>query len=370
MAQLPTTAQVVVIGGGIVGTSTLHHLTAAGCTDVLLIERESIGAGATSKAAGGFRTQFSDALNIRIALESIKRLSRFEEEFDVDIDFKQWGYLFLLDAPSVPSFAESIRLQNEMGVPSVLISPEEARQIVPELSIEDLAAATFCHWDGYCTPEAAAQGYARSAISRGATVIQGATVTAISTAAGEVKGVVTDQGPVSAEAVVCAAGVWSSELVGAVGLELPVTPEKRHIFLTDGPDPLPRALPLTIDFASGFYFQREGESVLFGGRESTIDDLAPHAVNRLPLLGEMPIKPGWWGYYGMSPDYNAIVGAAHEPRGLLYATGFSGHGFQQGPVVGQYLAERALGIEPFMDLRAFSVERFDGEDPKPEAIVV
>ena len=141
-------------------------------------------------------------------------------------------------------------------------------------------------------------------------------------------------------------------------MTFPVEPEKRHVFFTEPGDPLPHELPLTIDFASGFYFHREGRGLLLGGRAETIEELAPDAVHRLPLLEEIPIRGGWWGYYEMSPDHNAIVGETADPAGLVYATGFSGHGFQQGPVIGEHVANLALGRPTQFDLTPFSLERF------------
>lgn len=370
MAELPPSAEVIVIGGGVMGTSVLYHLAAAGCTNAVLIERDTIAAGSTSKAAGGIRAQFSDELNIRMALENIKRYSAFADDFGIDIDYKQWGYLFLLLEGDVESFRSSLELQRSLGVPAELITPEEAAKIVPQLTTSDVAAATFCPIDGYATPETVAQAYAGAARRLGAAVVQGCDVVEVRVERDEVTGVATSQGSVDGPVVVCTAGVWSPELTSRLGLELPVTPEKRYVWLTEPGDPLPHELPLTIDFATGFYFQREGESILFGGRDTTLEDLAPAATHRLPLLADLSVRPGWWGYYGMSPDHNAIVGAARSPRGLLYATGFSGHGFQQAPVVGEYLADLALGNEPSFDLSPLSVDRFHSADVKPEGHVV
>ena len=369
MPELPRTAPVVVIGAGVMGTSTLHHLVRAGCRAPVLIERDTIAAGSTSKAAGGFRAQFSDELNIHIALRSIAALKRFPDDPGFDIDFKQWGYLFLLRDGEVEGFERAIALQNSLGVPSRLLTPAEAGEMVPGIATEDLAAAAFCDMDGYATPEAVAAGYARSARRGGGVLIQGCEVLGIVVEEGRVSGVETSQGTVATDTVVLAAGVWGVELAAAVGLDLPVRREKRHVWFS-GPDPLVRELPLTIDFATSFYFHREGDRLLFGGREQTLEDLAPHALHRLPLLGDLEISPGWWGWYGMSPDHNAIVGAARDPAGLLYACGFSGHGFQQGPVMGEYLAALALGMEPPLDLAALSVERFSTGALRPEGNVV
>lgn len=369
--SLPSSAEVVVLGGGVMGASALYHLAKAGCQDALLVERETLGSGSTSKAAGGIRAQFSDELNIRIGLECIRRYERFPEEPGSEIDFKQWGYLFLLATPEeVASFTRSVELQQSLGVPSRLLTPGEAAAIVPELRTGDLLAATFCPIDGYATPEAAVQGYASAAARLGATVVQGCEASEIVVRDGRVTGVTTTQGHTAVSRVILSAGVWSRELAATAGVEIPVAPEKRHVFVTEPGDTLPHELPLTIDFATGFYFHREGRSLLFGGRVATLEDLAPDAVHRLPALEELPVRSTWWGYYEMSPDHNAIVGACPDPDGLVYATGFSGHGFQQGPVVGEHVALLALGLPTPFDLSPFSLERFATGAARAELNVV
>ena len=368
--DLPSSAEVVVIGGGATGTSVLYHLTAAGCQDAVLLERDTLGSGSTSKAAGGIRAQFSDELNIRMSLENIRRFERFEEEFGVDLDFKQWGYLIMVDEATLPSFQEALRLQNSLGVPSELLGPDEILQRIPQLNVDGIAGATFCPIDGYATPESLVQGYYSAARRAGARVVQGCAVDRLLTDADGIAGVSTNLGEVSTRAVILTAGVWSVEVAASVGFDLPVRPEPRHIWFTEPGDPLPHELPLTIDFATGFYFHRESDALLFGGRVESLEELAPDATERLPILAELGIRPGWWGYYEMSPDHNALVGAAAEPKGLFYGTGFSGHGFQQAPVVGEYLADISLGREPAFDLSPFSVDRFSGEQLKPERHVV
>lgn len=357
--QPPGSATVVVIGGGITGASALYHLAKASCADAVLLERDTLGAGSTSKAAGGIRAQFSDELNVRIALECVRRFERFAEEPGGEIDFKQWGYLFLLSRDEdVASFDRSLALQQRLGVPSRRLEPAEAAEIVPGLVVDDLLAATFCPLDGYATPEAAVQGYAAAAAGLGATIVQGCAAVRIAVEGGRVTGVETAGGTIATERVIVAAGVWSRELAATAGLDLPVRPEARHVFFTGPGDPLPHELPLTIDFATGFYLHREGRGLLLGGRERSLEELASVAAARLPLVAELEVRGGWWGYYEMSPDHNAIVGAAAGPAGLVYATGFSGHGFQQGPVIGEHVADLALGRPTLFDLSPFAVERF------------
>ena len=353
-------ADVVVVGGGIVGTSTLYHLAAAGCRGAVLVERDTLGSGSTAAAAGGIRAQFSDELNIRIAQEAIARFARFADEIGVDIGFRQTGYLFLLQAGEVGTFQRSVALQQSLGVPSRLITPAEAAAIVPQVRVDDLAAATFCPIDGSADPGSAVQGYAAAARRLGARILQGTPATGIVVEGDRVVGVTTGRGVIATPTVVCAAGVWSRAFAATAGVDIPVRAERRYVHLTTEGGDLPAELPLTIDFATGFYFHREGPGLLLGGPWAAAEDLAPVALHRVPALADLPIRPGWSGDYEVSPDHNAIVGATASPRGFLYGTGFSGHGFQQGPVVGCYLADLALGREPVLDLAPFSLDRFAG----------
>ncbi len=368
--RIPGSAEVVVIGGGVIGVSTLYHLAAAGCPSAILIERGVLGSGSTAAAAGGIRAQFSDELNVRIALECIRRFERFNDEFDVDIEFKQWGYLFLLEPSDMAEFQRSVELQQRLGVPVRMLSPVEALHIVPGMNLTGIAAATFCPIDGYATPATVVHGYAQAARRLGAVIVEGCDAEDILVRGGKVVGVRTSLGTVTSPLVVCTAGVWSPALVGKVGLDLPVVAEVRHVFFTEPGDPLPHELPLTVDFSTGFYFHREGTKLLLGGRMGTVEELASAAIRRLPMISDLGIIGGWHGNYEMSPDHNAIVGSAAIPDGLLYATGFSGHGFQQSPVVGDYLAHLALGQKPPLDLSAFSADRFGSRHPRPEANVI
>jgi sarcosine oxidase, subunit beta len=362
--------EAVVVGGGVVGASTLYHLAAAGCTDAVLVERDSLAGGSTAASAGGFRAQFSDELNIRIALLALERFARFAEEFDVDIDFRQHGYLFLLRAAEVPAFEVALALQRSLGVPVEWLGVDEALRIVPGTSPDGLAAATYCGIDGQATPESVVQGYVRAARRLGARTVTGCAAREIVVRAGRVTGVVTDQGTLATPRVFCAAGAWSPAIARTAGVDLPVTGERRYVYQVHGRGPLPARIPLTIDFATGFYFHGEGTGLLVGGPWASAEDLAPVAVQRLPILADLGIGGGWSGLYEMSPDHNAIVGATADPAGFYYATGFSGHGFQQAPVVGEYLADLALGRPPVLDLSAFAVDRFAHERPRPESNVV
>ena len=355
------TRDVVVIGGGAMGASVAYHLRGLGVDNVVLLERDSLAAGSTSRSAGGIRAQFSDELNVRIALRSLDEFERMD-----GIDFRQHGYLFLLDrAEDVASFQDALALQHRLGVPSRELSVDEALAIVPQLEPEGLVAATFCELDGYASPEAVVQWYVR-----GVDVRQGCEVTGIVVEGGRVTGVETSKGPIACGTVVCCAGTWSREVAALAGVDLPVEGEKRWMWFTPEDGGLPERLPLTIDFSTSFYFHREGPGLVFGGREQELEEIAAHAARRLPVLVDLPVQTSWWGFYEMSPDHNALVGRAPEPEGFYYATGFSGHGFQQSPAVGEHLAELIAGREPTLDLSAFDVARFESGGARPETFVV
>jgi glycine/D-amino acid oxidase-like deaminating enzyme len=369
MAQ--ESAEVVIVGGGALGASAAFHLAEMGMTDVVLVERDTVGSGSTSKAAGGIRTQFADELNIRIALRSLAEFESFEERVGVDIGFRQHGYLFLLDSiDDVRLFRAALALQGSLGVISTELTLDEVLTLVPPLQIEGLLGATYCPRDGIATPETVAQGYAQSAASRGVRIRQGCSVERIGVLGKKIHSVETTDGRIKTDTVVCTAGVWSKDVAALAGIDLPVNGEARWMHYSPANGGLPDALPLTIDFTTGFYFHREGGGLAFGGREPTIEGVATHATRRLPLLEQLPIQTSWWGYYEMSPDHNAIVGEVGEPNRFLYATGFSGHGFQQCPAVGEHLAELVAGRTPTVDLAAFSLDRFAHGERREEQIVI
>ena len=369
MAQ--ESAEVVIIGGGAMGASTAYHLTELGITNIVLVERETLGSGSTSKAAGGIRTQFADELNVRIALRSLGEFESFEERLGVDIDFRQHGYLFLLDsAEDVRLFRAALALQGSLGVISTELTLDEVLTLVPPIETEGLLAATYCPRDGIATPETVVHGYAQAASERGVRIKQRCEVERISRLGNKIHSVETSEGRIRTDTIICTAGVWSKDVAALAGIELPVTGEARWMHYSPDEGGLPDELPLTIDFSTGFYFHREGPGLAFGGREPTIEGVATHATRRLPLLAELPIQASWWGYYEMSPDHNAIVGEATKPTRFLYATGFSGHGFQQSPAVGEHLAELVAGRTPTLDLSAFSLERFARGEPREEQLVI
>jgi sarcosine oxidase, subunit beta len=267
-------------------------------------------------------------------------------------------------------------------VPSRFVSLEEAHGLCPIAGLEGVLAATFSPLDGHASPEAAVQGYAAGARRHGATVLTDCAITGIDVQDGHVRGARSEEGTIETGTMVCAAGAWSPELARMVGVTLPIEPALREVGHTAAAD-LPDRIPLTVDFSTGFYFHREGPGLLFGmagqhqqpgfdapSDPSWLDQVTAVAERRLPSLLEMGIAGGWKGYYEITPDYNALIGEAPDVHRFLYATGFSGHGFLQGPAVGEIVRDLVLGKEPFVDVAPLAVERFDREAPRPEHNVI
>lgn len=352
------------------GAAALRYLAELGCQGPVLLERETLACGSTGHCAGGVRTLFSDELNVRIGRESIRRLQLFEEDVGERLDLRLDGYLFLLGDPADLARFEADLAHTAAATETRVLTPEEAQEIVPGLAVEDLSGAVFNGLAGIVTPDLVVQGCARRAAGLGARVEQSRAVERIVVEGGRVVGVETERGGIATDCVILTAGVWSRELAATTGFDLPVTPERRYMHVTEEAPDFPERLPLTIDFSTSFYFHREGRALLFGGREQSLSDLAPYAVRRLPPLAELEVRHTISGFYEMSPDRNALIGAATEPSGLLYATGFSGHGFQQGLVVGEHLAQLALGLERTFDLSQFDATRFARGTARAELNVI
>ncbi|WP_029088768.1 NAD(P)/FAD-dependent oxidoreductase [Brevibacterium album] len=367
----PERADVVVVGGGIVGVCTAHRLAEAGLS-VVLVERGELASGSTSRAAGGLRTQFSDETNILLGARSLEAFARIGPETGQDIDLVRSGYLFLLSEDAdVARFERDVALQNSLGQASRMLTPAEAASLNPHISTEGLIAAAFNPHDGHCTPESAVAAFAKAARSAGARLRTRTEASAIRTAGGAVEAVETSRGTIRTEAVVCAAGVWSPALAATAGVMLPVAPLRRQIVVTEPVGFDVRALPFTIDFSTSFYFHAEGDGLLMGAPEAVpveefdehrdpawLEHLAGFLAQRAPALAEVEVRAGWAGLYEVTPDHNALIGEATAASGLFYACGFSGHGFLQGPAVGEVMRDLVLGTDPFVDVSGLSAERF------------
>lgn len=373
---VPEEASVVVIGGGVIGTSIACHLAASGVTDVVLLERGELAGGSTSKAAGGVRATFSHPANIAMGMRGLDVYARFAELYGQDIDFARDGYLYLLsDQDSVDNFTQQVALHNHHGVPSEMVDPQRAQQISPLIRTDELLAACWSPQDGKATPESVVTGYASAARRHGARIIRHTEVLGITTSGCRITAVVSSGGTIRTGTVVCAAGAWSRQIGAMVDVDIPVTPVRRQLAFTTPVTDLPPASPsLTIDFPSNFYFHPEGTGMLMGwsdprtppGFSETfeLDDwlvgLGPIAQRCAPTLLDYGIRTGWAGLYEITPDHNQIIDRASELETFLIATGYSGHGFLMGPATGEIVCDLYHQRPPAYDISAFGLDRFAG----------
>jgi len=380
-------ADVVVIGGGCMGASVAYHLTRRGITDVVVLERERLLAtGSTGRNAGGVRHQFSNEANIRLSIESVAILERFEAEVGQPVDFHQDGYLFLLSTDaSVDTFRRNAELQRSLGIDTQWLDATEAARLAPGLDTIGVIGATFYGRDGIADPNGVTMGFAKAAQAAGVAIERDTEATAIDVKSGRVGRVETTRGAIDTPVVVNAAGPHARAIGRMAGVDVPVDPYRRHIFIAAdvAPPRVPHSRIMVIDFETTFYFHREGAGLLFGmgdpAEPSTFDttvrwdflnDVIDVAVKRLPALTDASISHAWAGLYEMSPDGNPIIGPAPDVEGFFLINGFSGHGFQHSPAAGRILADLIAGRDPRIDLRSFSLDRFAAHTSGGERYVV
>ena len=373
---LPTGADVVIVGGGIIGVSIAYHLAKRGAKP-LLLERKLLGAGSTGKCAGGIRTQFSTEINISLSILSRPAFERFQEDLGVDPEFRRVGYLFLAGTGSHWDLLKAnARLIRKKGLRVETLSAWEIGDRWPFLRIDDLAGGSFTADDGYAGPHEVLQGFAKGAKRLGAVLREGVEVTDIKVSRGRVRGVETASGEmIETDTVVNAAGPWAAHVAALAGLRLPVRPLRRQIFFTAPFRDLPDLLPLVIDLQHGWYMRREGEGLLLAGPQDSVSSFneqvdfesqgwtAERSMRRVPVLERARIVRGWAGLYEISPDNHPIIGEFPQLKGFVCANGFSGHGFQHSPAAGMLVAELiAEGRSATLDLHPLRPHRFrEGE---------
>jgi sarcosine oxidase subunit beta len=370
---MKASADAVIIGAGIMGCAIAYSLAERGLTNVVVLERDAIGRGATADAAGGIRQQFSTETNIRLATHSVRVWETFKERFDQDINLHQQGYLFLLtDRTEEPVFRENLALQARLGVPARWVTPAEIAALNPHVRLDDVYGGTFCQEDGWVDTYSATSGYARAARRRGVAIREESPVTGIRVEGGKVTGVESGGEVIATPLAVICAGPQTRPVGRLAEVEIPVDPYRRMSFITEPFGELPKTLPMTIDFASGLYFHPESGGFLFGMADrdepasfnKTVDDdwmvrTVEALVERAPAFENANVMRGWAGFYEITPDDNPVLGFVGEPEGLAVAAGFSGHGFMQGPAIGVCMAELLLdGAAQTVDIGAFRPSRF------------
>jgi sarcosine oxidase subunit beta len=357
-SESSTTADVVIVGGGIMGASTAYHLARRGCTNVVVLESsEMFGMGSTGLNAGGIRYQFATAVNIELSKLSIEMMEQFADEMDQPLGLKRCGYLFLLDDEAdLEQFRRNVALQNAHDVPSRIVNVDEIAALAPEIDLDGIIGGSWCPRDGLVDPHGLLQGYVSNARRLGVTLRTSAAVTAIDDIGGGVRRVTVGDGSAyETRNVVVAAGAWSAAIGSMVGVDLPIQPIRRQIAVTSAIAGLRPDFPFIIDFAQALYFHREGAGLLTGmsnrdeppGYDTRVDEdwrllHLEQAMRRMPLLGDAEIAAEWAGLYEVTPDDQPILGAIPGAPGVFVCAGFSGHGLMHGPATGMLMAEEIL----------------------------
>lgn len=384
--ELPKTADVVVIGGGVMGTSTAYHLARKGVSNVVLIEREPFfGMMSTGQCAGGIRHQFSSEINIRLSIESIRMLERFPEEMGQDVDLRFVGYLFLLtDERDVATFRQNMALQHALGIMTQWLDPGEIAHMVPLINAEGVLGGTFYERDGLCDPSSVVQGYVSNARRLGAKLFAETEAVGIHVRGGRIAAVETNRGTIETPIVVNACGAWAPQVGRMVGVGIPIQPVRRQIVVTTPLPEVPSDFPFVIFFREALYFHREGEGILTGksnpgetpGYKLDVDrewELVhmEEAMYRMPVLGRAGLLTHWAGLYEVTPDANPILGRTPTLTGFYVMAGFSGHGFMHGPIAGLLMAEEIVdGRAHTVDIDPFRYDRFLVGELAPEYNVV
>jgi sarcosine oxidase subunit beta len=383
------TADVVIIGSGIVGSSVAYHLAQQGCANVLVLEREAHqGKGSTGKSMGGVRAQFTTPVNIQMSKYSIDFFSKFDEVVGHPADYRAHGYLFCATNEKHLAYLKANKeRQNGLGVTNVeWVTPDDIAKMVPQLRVDDILGGTFCPTDGFVDPHSVMMGFMLNAREKGVRLWLDTLVNAIEVEGGRIKTVNTSRGPISTKVVVNAAGAWAAQIADMAGAELPVEPLRRQLVPTEPFDQLPQRFPMVIDMSTGFHFRREGKGILLAWNdpaetpgfktefdETFVEKILTHAASRVPVLAEAGVNPrrAWAGLYEMTPDHHAIIGPAPNVTGLYFVNGFSGHGVMHSPASGKIAADLILaGHSDLIDATQLRVERFrEGQTLEETAVL-
>jgi sarcosine oxidase subunit beta len=372
------TADVVVVGGGVIGASAAYHLAARGARDVVVLDAAAApGAGSTGRATGGFRVQFATAVDVRLSLLARPKLRRFADETGGDCGFVAAGYLWLAaDGAELGALRAALAVQRANGVDDAAeIDGDAVARLNPALRRDGIAGGTFCPSDGFIRPLGILDGYRRAAERFGARFTWDARVVGFERARdGRIAAVRTARDTFATGAVVNAAGAWAAGVARLAGAELPVAPLRRQVAVTVPTTALPATMPMTIFVRDGFHLRvRDGRVLLLlpspgaadpfddGVEPAWLDAVARIARERVPCLAGVPLDraASWAGLYEMSPDGHAILGFAPGVPNLCFVNGASGHGVMHAPALGALAAEIVLdGAATSLDVTALRPDRF------------
>jgi sarcosine oxidase subunit beta len=378
------TAEVVIVGGGVVGASVAYHLAARGCRDVVVLERGArSGEGSTGRATGGFRAQFGTRVNVELSLLSREKLLRFRDETGVDPGFRQCGYIFVARRDEeLAALVSAQSVQRECGLTEACtVNAEDVARLNPAVNVEGVTGGVYCSTDGFIRPLELLRGYEEAAARMGVRFERGIEVEGFrKDARGTLESVHTSRGEFSARAFVNAAGAWAGEVGRMAGADVPVTPLRRQVAITGACELLPEEMPMTIFVGDGFHLRvRDGRVLLLWPDEPRTEDafdtrvedewvyeVVRRARERVPCLKDTEVERGscWAGLYEMSPDSHALLGRAARIENFYLANGSSGHGVMHSPALGQLLSEIILdGEARTLDASTLRPARFDEGRP-------
>jgi sarcosine oxidase subunit beta len=368
------TADIVIIGGGVVGCSTAYNLAQLGAGKVVVLEKNYLASGSTGRCGAGMRMQWGTETNCLLSRESVKMLSKLPEILgvDIDIEFTQNGYLMpAYNEKMAEQFKANLVLQNSLNIPARWVSPEEALEIVPFLNTRGMLGATYCGEDGHCNPFKVTEAYARAAKNKHVQIYTETEVQGIVTKNGKILAVRTNRGDIHTDTVVNAAGGYAKMVGRMAGIELPIYPERHEILVTEPVEPTMG--PMVMSFYHNLYCQQSphGSFIMGIGHPDEPEgyntksswqflyEMAEKVVEILPPLARLNIVRQWAGLYDMCPDRTPILGNSPYLTRFYTAAGFSGHGFMISPITGQLMAEMVMGKPTAFPIQMFDAGRFE-----------
>ena len=366
-----SSADVVIIGGGIQGISLAYHLALKGVADVCLLEMNALGSGSSGRSAAMIGHAFQSEKSLPLTRWSFGALMRFEDELGPSPEYEPIGCLLLAGAESAPELRRRHRVLRRLGVESQLIDREDILRLTPGLHLADVEIAMYNPRDGSIDPHSIMMAYAQQARRLGARFLEEVRATGLRFEGDRVVGVESTDGFFATPLVVNAAGFCAREVAGWASMDLPIRNLKRHIFFTGPVAVYSRSIPFTYDVEAAWYVRREGPGLLIGmGAEecdqedaqvdwSFLDQVIEPSLHRAPPLAEARVQSAWAGLRPLTPDDDPILGPAPGLRGFLNDCGWGGLGIMQAPAAGRALAEWIVDGEPStVDVSRFGVDRF------------
>jgi sarcosine oxidase subunit beta len=378
------TADVVVVGGGAIGTSIAMHLALMDSGRVVLVEQGHLAGGASGLSGAMVREHYLHPVLVSMAMESRSIFHNFADVVGGDARFRQTGRLLLFPQHDELAVRANVAMNRDLGVNIETLAPSELARIVPNMSIDGVAVGAYEPESGYADPVATTYAYARRARDHGAEILTQTSATGLAASSGRVTGVETDRGLIATPAVVVATGPWCNRLAASVGESLPVTPIRVQMVSFRRPPMLETLTATVIDHATGAYFRADSDyRTLVGGEapedlgevadpdsydpsadQDMIASLWDRARQRFPDFAAAVCRGGYGALYDMTPDGNPILDRSRTVEGLFWAAGFSGHGFKLSPVIGRMVAELVLhGESRGHPVSRFSADRFASGEP-------